>query len=83
MHDINLLKVMQAHSKSMTGGWYFTQVVGCRMKFTGAKNHSARCEELNTLTASSMDKDMKMTKKSKAKDTSDSEKKPEEEHFNC
>ena len=43
------------------------------MEFASAKQRSADGEELNTLVASAVFKAMKTTKKSKAKETSDSE----------
>ena len=42
------------------------------MKFAGEKMRSDEGEKSNTRVATAMDKDMKMTKKSKSKDTSNS-----------
>ena len=56
----------------MRGVWSYNQVGGRHVKFVGTKKHSDGGEELNTLLALAVSKAMKIIKKSKAKDTSDS-----------
>ena len=69
---MNSCKVIQSQEKSMRGVWSYNQVGGRHVKFVGTKKHSDGGEELNTLLALAVSKAMKIIKKSKAKDTSDS-----------
>ena len=69
LRDMNSCKVIQAQSISMKAIWFSAHGGRGRVKFAGAKKLLADGEELNTLVASYMAKDVKINKKSKEKAT--------------
>ena len=73
---------MYAQAKSINGAWYTTHERGGRVDFAGAKKLLDDGKEMDTLFASAVAKAIKMNKKYKAKDTSESENETEAEHFN-
>ena len=80
--DMNSFKVMPSKAKYTKGTCYSAHGGGVCFKFTSAKNYSSNGEELNMLVSSAVANAMKTNKKSKAKDTSDSENDNESEYLN-
>ena len=73
---------MQAMDKYLRGAWYDPHGGGIHVKYVGTKKRSANGEDLNTLVNSAMVNVVKMTNKSKAKKTLDSENDNEANHYN-
>ena len=70
---MNKCKVVQAKENCIKDNWYSSRGEKGRVRYAGAKKCLANSNELNTLVASSVAKSMKMIKKFKSNDTSNSE----------
>ena len=78
---MNFCKFMQKQVKYTKATWSSTCGVGGRVKFAGARKRSSDGKDFNTIVVSSIGKDMKLTKISKAKAKDDSDSDDKAKHF--
>ena len=82
-NDMNLCKVMMAQAKAMKSTWLTARRVytGC-VRFQDNKKRLAKVKELNALVANAVKEALKYNERLKSKDSSDSRKEENQEHFN-